>query len=122
MTLIGRIRPRATRPVARVTRRRPHLAVPHVDAALRQILHAQRVAEGMCHFFELEHFLRIGLFVDAMQRADPARFQILRHGLVGREHEFLDHAMGDIALAADDAHHPPVFVEFNHRLRKIEID
>ena len=43
-------------------------------------------------------------------------------GFVGREHEFLDQAVRDISLAANDALHAPGFVEFNDRFRKIEIN
>ena len=52
----------------------------------------------------------------------PALFEVVRHGLVRREHELLDDAVGDVALAAEDAGHRPGFVEFDHRLGEIEID
>ena len=93
----------------------------HGDAALGEIVHAERIAEGVGQFFELEHFFRVGLFVDAVQRGDAAFFEILRDGFVRGEHEFFDEAMGDVALAADDAA-CGLLVEFDDRLGQIEID
>src|SRR4029077_1389888 len=57
-----------------------------------------------------------------MERSDAALFKILRDGLIGREHEFFDDAVGDIALAAHDAEHAAVSVEFDYRLWEIEIN
>ena len=76
----------------------------------------------MRQFLELQNFLGIGFFVDAVQRGDAAAFEVARDGLVRRQHEFLDQAMRDVALAADDAGHLPRGVEFDHLLGQIEID
>ena len=96
--------------------------MPHGDATLGEIFHAQRIAERLRQFLEFQNFLRVGFFVHAMQRADAAIVEITRDGLVRRQHEFLDQAVRDVALAADDADHVPGFVEFDHRLGQIEIN
>ena len=48
---------------------RRRAAMAHGDVPLRQPRDAQRIAESLGHFFELQHLLRIGLFVHAIQRA-----------------------------------------------------
>jgi hypothetical protein len=96
--------------------------MPHPDAALGEIFDAERIAERLRQFLEFEHLPRIGFLVDAMEGSDGAPFQVLRHGFVGREHEFLDDAMSDIAFAAEDALHPALGVEFDDRLGQVEID
>ena len=115
-----RPRPRRARP--RRSRCRLHAPVAHRDAALRKILHAQRIAERVRQFFELEHFFRIRFFVHAMQRSDAALLEILRHGFVRRQHEFLDDPVRDIPLAAHDAEHAPLVVELDDRFGQIEIN
>ncbi len=46
----------------------------------------------------------------------------MRYGLVGREHEFFDKAVGDVALRSGDALHHSEFVKFDDRFGEIEID
>ncbi len=45
-----------------------------------------------------------------------------RHGFIGRQHELLDQPVRDVARAARDAGHLAKLVEFDQRLRHIEID
>ena len=64
-----------------LARLRPHAPVPHGDAALGKILDAERIAERLRQLLEFEHFFRVGLFVDAMQRSDAALLEILARRL-----------------------------------------
>ncbi len=114
--------PQSTPPFASCSRGGLHLPMLHRDPPLRQILDAQRIAERLCQFFEFEYFLWIGLLVNAVQRRDSALLEVLRNGLVRREHELLDDPMGDIAHAADHALHPALLVKLDDRLGQIEID
>src|ERR1700723_4021196 len=86
------------------------------DFALEKIGDAERVAECLVHFFKFENFLRIGFFVDAMQAHDSAAIKITRDALIRSEHEFLDDAVRDITLAAQDAGHAALRVEFDYAL------
>ena len=124
-TVIGFSRPAAATAVPRAaieTLLRAGTSVLHFDAPLRKIFDAQRISERLRQRLEFQNFLGVGFFVDAMQRSDAARFEIARDGLIRGQHEFLDQAVRDVALAADDADHLPVGIEFNHRLGQIEID
>ena len=100
----------------------PHRTVADGYAALREIFDPQGIAESLGEFLEFENLFRVGFFVNAMERSDPAFFQVLRDGFVGREHEFFDQAVRDVALAADDAEHASIVVELDDRLGKIEIN
>src|SRR6266404_8452174 len=57
-----------------------------------------------------------------MERGNPPLEQICRHRAVRRQHELLDQAMRDVALAARDIDHALLLVELDYRLRQIEID
>ena len=83
---------------------------------------AQRVAEVRGHLLELHHALRIGHFVNAVDGGDAGMLQVRRHALVGRQHELLDEAVGDVARRARDAGHGAQFVELDERLGQVEID
>ena len=109
-------------PRAAIEALRAGTSVLHFDAPLRKIFHAQRISERLRQRLEFQNFLGVGFFVDAMQRSDAARFEIARHGLIRGQHEFLDQAVRDVALAADDAGHLPGIVKFKHLLGQIEID
>ncbi len=97
-------------------------AVLHHNLFGRQIRHAQRITEGLRQRFELQNFFRIGRFVDPAQAGNGARFQELRDGLIGGQHEFLDQSVRDIAHAAADVGHTALFIEVNHRLGQIKIN
>ncbi len=56
-----------------------------------------------------------------MQRGEAAIFEIFGDGLIGGEHELLDQAMGDVALAAHDAGDATLVVKGEQRLRQIEV-
>src|SRR5260370_19378390 len=71
---------------------------------------------------ELEKLARVGHLVNAMERLNAAAKKIRVNGAVGCEHEFFDEAVSDVALAARDVGHALLFVEFNDRLREIEVD
>ena len=83
---------------------------------------AQRVTESRGDDFEVVYAFGVGLLVDAIERRDTLVFEVLCDALVGREHEFFNQAVRDFALRAGDALHQSKFVEFNHRLRQIEVD
>ena len=88
----------------------------------RQRADAQRIAETRGDGLEVHHALGIGLLVDAIQRRDALVLEIAGDALVGRQHELLDDAVGDVALRARDAGHQAVLVELDHRLGQIEVD
>ena len=67
-TTMGRSRAAAVAAVPRARPARRHAAVAHGHAPLGKSRHAERIAEGLRQLLEFEHLLRIGLFVDAMQR------------------------------------------------------
>ena len=75
----------------------------------------------MRQLFKFEHFLGIGLFVNAVKRGDTAQLQVVRHGLVRGEHELFDQAMRDITLATDNSGHAAFGIEGKHALGQIEI-
>ena len=52
----------------------------------------------------------------------PACFQVRRHRFVRGQHELLDQPVSDVARRARHAGHLAEFVEFDQRLRQIEID
>ena len=52
----------------------------------------------------------------------PLIGQKMGDGAVGREHEFFDQAMRDIAFAAHDTGHPALIVELDDGFGQIEID
>ena len=109
-------------PRAAIESLRTGTSVLHFHAPLRKIFDAQRISERLRQRLKFQNFLGIGFFVDAMQRSDAARFEVARDGLIGGQHEFLDQAVRDVALAADDAGHLPGVVKFNYLLGQIEID
>src|ERR1700678_2587154 len=51
-----------------------------------------------------------------------SRLQIPGDAFVRREHELFDEAVRDVALGARNTFHQSEFVEFDYRLRQIEID
>ncbi len=72
--------------------------------------------------FELHYPLRIGLLVNAEYRRDFRLLQVRRHGFICRQHELLDQPVRDVARAARHARHLAKLVEFDQRLRHVEID
>ena len=57
-----------------------------------------------------------------MEGFDGALREIAVHRAIGGQHEFLDEAVGDVALAADDADHALLVIESDDLFGKIEID
>ena len=95
---------------------------PHLHALHRQRANAERIAEGRGDGLEIEDALGIGLFVDAIERANSLVLEIAGDALIGRQHELLDDAVCNIALGARDPLHQSVLVKFDHRLRQIKIN
>ena len=60
--------------------------------------------------------------MDAEDRLVEVRFQVPRDGLVRRQHELFDDAVGELPLAAPDARHRTLLVEHDQRLRQVEVD
>src|SRR5260370_1235027 len=103
-------------------RGRGNAAMANGDFALVQVFDAERITKGASQLFELEDFAGVGLLMNAMERLDAASKKIRGDSAIGGEHEFFDETVSDIALAARDIGHALLFVEFDDRLREIEID
>ena len=52
----------------------------------------------------------------------PVIREMLRHRLVGEQHELLDQAMGDVALGGEDRRHAAGLVEHQLVLGQVEVD
>ena len=98
------------------------VAPTHAHTPRRGQLDTQRVAEGGGNLLELEDLLGIRLLVNAIERGYTAIFEVLSHGLIGRQHELLDDAVGHVALRARDADHAPEFIKLDFGFRQIKID
>ena len=57
-----------------------------------------------------------------VQEWDLLPEKVLRHGLVGRQHEIFDQKLGRIPLVGLHLHRPALFVQRDLGLRKIEVD
>ena len=55
--------------------------------------------------------------MDSIQRRDPLAFEISGYAFIGRQHEFFNDAVRDVAFRLDDAFHQAEFVEFDDRFR-----
>ena len=62
------------------------------------LLHLHMVTEVVDKGGQLLHLLRVGLVVVAVQEGQPLPVIVLRHGLVGDEHEILDDPRGRVPL------------------------
>src|SRR5579864_8734135 len=93
-----------------------------LEALHRQSAYSQGVAKGGGNGFELVNPLGIGLLVNAVERGNALVLEVVGHTLVGREHDFLDQPVGDVALGTRNTAHQAELVELNHRLRQVEID
>ena len=80
------------------------------------------MSEGGGDDFEVVHSFGIGLLVNAVQRSYAVVFQISGDTFVGREHEFFNQAVRDVALGTGNTFHQSKFVEFDHGLGQIEVD
>ena len=67
-----------------------------------------------------------GVFVGSLVHPIDARkfppAQVTRHGLVGRDHEFFDHPVGDGPFRAPDVRGHVVVVEQDFRVRQLEVE
>ena len=80
------------------------LDVPHLDAESAELR------------TEHQDLLRIRRFVKPREDLDAARPEFLRHGLVRRDHAFLDHLVGLVVGTRHDARHLAIAVEDHLRL------
>ncbi len=94
----------------------------HLHAMNRQRPHAQRIPERRRDHFEVIDSLRVRLLMNAIQRRDMPRLQMLRHALVRGQHELFNQPVRDITLRARNALHQSRLVKLDHRFRQIEID
>ena len=94
----------------------------HLHAVNGERAHAEGVSEGGGDGLEIVDALGVGLLVDAVEAGDAVRLEMVRDGFVGREHELLDDAVGDVALGAGDGLHQSEVVEFDDGLGQIEVD
>src|SRR2546428_587988 len=88
----------------------------------RQSTDSERVSEGRRDNLEVVNALGVWLLMNAIERRNPFSFQISGHAFIGREHEFLDDAVRDVAFGAADALHQSDFVKLDDRLLQIEIN
>ena len=95
------------------------LEVPRLDGVGRR---GEAVAERRDELLELLDLERIGRLVDAVERRHVVVVEVLRHRLVGDEHELLDDPVGDAPLGGDDLLHHPLVVEDDRRLLEVEVD
>src|SRR5258708_14139523 len=102
--------------------RRWNAAMSYGNLALVQMLDAHRGTEVAGHFFELQDFAGVRLFVNAMQRFDAALQEVRVDGAIGGQHEFFNEPLRNVAFAARDVRHALLFVELDHRFGKIEVD
>src|SRR5215469_15559791 len=93
-----------------------NLAVADGDFALVEILDSEGVPESASQVLEFEDLADVGLFVDAMKGLEAAANQVVGDGAVGREHEFFNDAVSEVAFAASDVGHALLFVKFDDRL------
>jgi hypothetical protein len=96
--------------------------VTHGDFALVEIFDSEGITEGAGEILKLQDFTAIGLFVHAMEGLDGAGIKLVSDGAIGGQHELLDDAVGDVALAAGDAGYLLLFVEGDDRLGEVEVD
>ncbi len=80
------------------------------------------VAERSHQLAELLDLERVGLLVDAEQRAGAGFGQARGHGLVGRQHELFDQAHAVEALAGAHVGHAALGVEREHGLGQVEVE
>jgi len=65
--------------------RRPNAPMANSNALLGESGYPQGVAESTRQLFKVEYFFRIRFFVNAVQRNNSAKLQIVRYGLIGRK-------------------------------------
>ena len=83
---------------------------------------AEGISESRGDGFEVVDALGVGLLVNAVEAGDAVRLEMVRDRLVGREHEFFDEAMREVALGAGDGLHQSELVELDDGLGQIEVD
>ena len=83
---------------------------------------AEGISEGRGDGFEIIDAFGVGLFVDAVEAGDAVRVEMVRDGLVGREHELFDEAVRDVAFGARDGLHQSEVVELDDGFGEVEVD
>lgn len=89
-----------------------HLALCRAADAVAQV--DEEGVEGL-------DLLGVRVLVHAVEDGDLVQAGELRHALVGLEHEFLDHAVGDAALLALDGGGHAAFVQRDDRLVNVQV-
>ena len=80
------------------------------------------VAEALEDFLQVDEAVRVGAVVDPVDRRLLGEEELLRHGLVGREHELLDQPVRDVARLGNDPDDQALVVQDDVRVRQVEID
>ena len=89
---------------------------------MRLVAAAELQAEGAEEVAQLGQPLGRRSFVDAVERRVLALLEEVRRADVGRQHAFLDQAVGIVALVGFDALDLAVVVEDHARLDGLEVD
>ena len=71
---------------------------------------------------QIHHFLRVRLFVDAVEERVLHPIEVLRHGFVCRKHELLNHAVCGSSLCGPDFNRVLIRIQNNLRLRNVKIE
>ena len=130
VTEVGRVIPRLLHGAQHQERNRPchrrpghpahqRLKMCGSDSGRRRI---QREAETGNEGLELLHLPGIRRFVNPIQRRHAGLFQMLRHRLVGQQHELLDHLVRHIPLGCDDVDDQAVGIEDDFGFGQIKVD
>jgi hypothetical protein len=82
----------------------------------------EREAVGARQHQEVGELVLVGLGVDPVHGGQRPGGEVPGHRLVRREHELLDDAVGDVALALLQPHRPVLLVEDDPGLGQVEVD
>ena len=93
-----------------------------LDALNWKCADSQGVTESCGDDLEIVNALGVGLFVDTVERGDAFIFQVVGYAFVGREHEFFNQAVSDVAFGARDAFHHSEFIELDDGFGEIEVN
>lgn len=79
------------------------------------------ITEGLHEGVQILHFFRIRLLMHPIYGRDPHAVQPASHRLIGYQHKFLDHPVGNAALMDDDIYRMPVLIQHDLRLWNIKL-
>jgi len=80
------------------------------------------VSKTQSEFRKLIHFEKVWFLVYTVERRAARRGESLCSALIGKEHEFFDNTMRNVAFCRYDAGHLSIPVEPNFRFRQVEIN